>query len=310
MAALLSILLFIALTTVATLFGYSRYVRPGRILDRLEETPEENSIISVGPPPRPGSSAIKLLASIGGLMPLSPADLRLARRELASAGIRSEIAPMVLAGVRLVGAAVFLAAALLLREHITTNPVLRIVIIFAGCWAGYSMPGFVLGRMISKRREQIRFALPDVLDLLVVCSDAGCALDQAILNVSRELATVHPALAEELGLVNLEILAGNSRPEALRNLGERTGEDEVKKLTAILVQTDRFGTSISEALRTSSDFLRVRRRQQAEERAGKVGVKLVFPIFFFCLPALLVVTAGPGMLQLMKNLLPAMREFH
>jgi tight adherence protein C len=310
MAALISIFLFILITAAATLFGYSRYVLPGRILDRLEEAPEENSIVSGGPPPASRPSALKMLASIGGLMPLSPADMRLARRELASAGIRSETAPMVLAGLRLVGAAIFLTAALLLREHITANPVLRIVIIFAGCGAGYSLPGFLLSRKISKRREQIRFALPDVLDLLVVCSDAGCALDQAILNVSRELAGVHPALSEELGLVNLEILAGNRRPEALRNLGERTGEEEVKKLAAILVQTDRFGTSVSDALRTSSDFLRVRRRQQAEERAGKVGVKLVFPIFFFCLPALLVVTAGPGMLQLMKNLLPAMREFH
>jgi tight adherence protein C len=160
--------------------------------------------------------------------------------------------------------------------------------------------------LVKRRREKIRFSLPDVLDLLVVCSEAGCGLDQAIVNVSRELKTVHPPVADELALVNMEIMAGKSRADALRNFGRRTGEDEVKKLVAILVQTDRFGTSVSEALRTQSDFLRIRRRQEAEERAGKVGVKLVFPIFFFCLPSLLVVTAGPGMLQLFHNLFPAM----
>ena len=106
-------------------------------------------------------------------------------------------------------------------------------------------------------------------------------------------------------MVNMEIMAGKSRAEALRNLAKRTGEDEMRKLVAILIQTDRFGTSIAEALRTQSDYLRVRRRQQAEERAGKVGVKLVFPIFFFCLPSLLVVTAGPGILALLHNLGPA-----
>ena len=127
-------------------------------------------------------------------------------------------------------------------------------------------------------------------------------MDQAIVNVSRELKKVHPAVSEELSLVNMEIMAGTSRSDALRNFARRVGEEEVKKLIAILVQTDRFGTSVSEALRTQSDYLRIRRRQEAEERAGKVGVKLVFPIFFFCLPSLLVVTAGSGFIQLFRNL--------
>jgi tight adherence protein C len=108
-------------------------------------------------------------------------------------------------------------------------------------------------------------------------------------------------------MVNMEIMAGKSRADALRNFARRTGEEEIKKLVGILIQTDRFGTSVSEALRTQSDFLRVRRRQEAEERAGKVGVKLVFPIFCFSLPSLMVVTAGPGLLQIFTKLLPAMR---
>jgi tight adherence protein C len=180
----------------------------------------------------------------------------------------------------------------------------------ASAGMGYFLPAFFLGRLVKRRREQIRFALPDVLDLLVVCSEAGCGLDQSMVNVCRELKVVHPAIAEELSFVNMEIMAGKGRADALRNFGRRTGEDEVKKLTAILIQTDRFGTSVSDALRTQSDFLRIRRRQEAEERAGKVGVKLVFPIFFFCLPSLLVVTAGPGMLQLFNNLFPMMKQMH
>ena len=190
------------------------------------------------------------------------------------------------------------------------NRILTVILPVAAAGVGYLLPGLILGRLVKRRQEQIRFALPDVLDLLVVCSEAGCGLDQSMVNVCRELKTVHPAVAEELSFVNMEIMAGKGRADALRNFGRRTGEDEVKKLTAILIQTDRFGTSVSDALRTQSDFLRIRRRQEAEERAGKVGVKLVFPIFFFCLPSLLVVTAGPGMLQLFQNLFPMMNAMH
>src|SRR5581483_8796236 len=182
------------------------------------------------------------------------------------------------------------------------NPMMRLMLPVSAGGVGYFLPALALGRLVKRRHEKIRLSLPDVLDLLVICTEAGCGLDQAIVNVSRELKTVHRAVSEELSMVNMEIMAGKSRAEALRNFARRTGEEEVKKLVAILIQTDRFGTSVAEALRTQSDFLRIKRRQNAEERAGKVGVKLVFPIFFFCLPALLVVTAGPGMLQLFHNL--------
>ncbi|HOK44654.1 MAG TPA: type II secretion system F family protein, partial [Bryobacteraceae bacterium] len=167
----------------------------------------------------------------------------------------------------------------------------------------------ILEHLIDRRREQIRFALPDALDLMVVCMEAGLGLDQAIANVSRELMRTHKALCEELGLVTLEMRAGKRRGEALKNLADRTGEQELRKLVATMIQADRFGTSIAEALRTHSDFMRVRRRQEAEERAAKVGVKLVFPIFFFILPSMLLVAAGPGILQLVKQLFPLMQSF-
>jgi tight adherence protein C len=139
--------------------------------------------------------------------------------------------------------------------------------------------------------------------------EAGLGLDQAIANVSRELLRTHREISEELGLVTLEMRAGKRRSEALKNLADRSSESELRKLVATMIQADRFGTSIAEALRVHSDFMRVRRRQEAEERAGKVGVKLVFPIFFCILPSMLLVAAGPGLLQLFKGLFPLMDSF-
>jgi tight adherence protein C len=170
------------------------------------------------------------------------------------------------------------------------------------------MPKFFLEKRVAKRQEIVRLSLPDALDLLVVSVEAGLGLDQAIQHVARELAVSHPELSEDMALVTLEMRAGKRRSDALRNFAERNGEAEIQKLVAILIQNDRFGTSMGESLRQHSDFLRTRRRQEAEERAGKVGVKLVFPIFFFILPSMLIVAAGPGILQIFKYLFPMMKH--
>jgi tight adherence protein C len=138
--------------------------------------------------------------------------------------------------------------------------------------------------------------------------EAGHGLDQAFVRVGRELQLTHPDICDEFGLMTLEMRAGSRRGTALHNLAERTGEPELRKLVAVLIQADRFGTSIADSLRTHADFMRIKRRQDAEERANKVGVKLVFPIFFCVLPAMFVVTAGPGVIAIMKHLLPAMRS--
>src|SRR5438045_9073154 len=159
----------------------------------------------------------------------------------------------------------------------------------------------------KRRQETLRLSLPDALDLMVVSVEAGLGLDMAIQHVARELHSSHPQLSEEMSLVTLEMRAGKRRADALRNFAERTGEPEFRKLVAILIQNDRFGTSMGESLRTHSDILRTRRRKEAEERAGKVGVKLVFPIFFFILPSMLVVAAGPGILQIFKYLFPRLK---
>jgi tight adherence protein C len=308
MGILLCVVLFLLISGIVFVFGYSQYVKPARLLDQLATTTSDTipaPLTFTERKPKRSFSIAGLLQPIGNLLPVSPQDAATLKHELTAAGIRSNSAATAVYGSKILLAAVFLLLGVFFRDHMP-SPIFRILGPVACAGLGYSLPGFVLGRMVTRRREKIRFSLPDVLDLLVVCSEAGCGLDQSIVNVSRELKSVHPPVAEELALVNMEIMAGKSRSDALRNFGRRTGEDEVKKLVAILVQTDRFGTSVSEALRTQSDFLRIRRRQEAEERAGKVGVKLVFPIFFFCLPSLLVVTAGPGMLQLFHNLFPAM----
>lgn len=306
---LVAILLFIVLMAMIFAFGYRYYVRPARMLDQLARTTSETIPKPIETrKPKQDFSLARLLEPIGNLLPVSPKDASVAKRELGNAGFRSSSAVPIYYGVKILLAIVLVFCALLVRDKLAGG-MLRVMLPVAAGGAGFFGPAYGLGFLVKRRHEQIRLSLPDVLDLLVICTEAGCGLDQAIVNVSRELASVHPAVCEELAMVNMEIMAGKSRAEALRNFAKRTGEEEVKKLVGILIQTDRFGTSVADALRTQSDFLRVRRRQQAEERAGKVGVKLVFPIFFFSLPSLMIVTAGPGLLQIFTQLLPAMRGF-
>lgn len=260
----------------------------------------------------PGAKAgpfARVFEEVGQALPISPRDSAIARRYLVAAGFRSNHAPAIYYGIKILLCAAMVLTAFMTRDYITSIPTLRIVLLIAAGLAGYFAPNLVLERLVDKRHETLRFSLPDALDLMVVCVEAGLGLDQAILTVSRELSVTHPELCSELSLVNLEMRAGMRRAEALRNLADRTGEPEIRKLIAILIQTDRFGTSMAESLRTHSDFMRMRRRQEAEERAGKVGVKLVFPIFFFLLPSMLVVAAGPGLLQVVKYLFPLMRSF-
>jgi len=301
MFIVLPIALFVLIAGVIGAFGFRYYVKPARLLDQL--TPSSDPVSSAFKERKKNRelSIARLLEPIGNLLPVSPQAASVLKRDFAAAGIRSSSAIPVFYGAKIVLTVAFLALALAARNHVD-SPVSRLMYPIAGAGIGFYLPSFILGRLTKRRFTNIRLSLPDVLDLLVICTEAGCGLDQAIVNVSRELKNVHPAVSEELSLVNMEIMAGKSRAEAMRNLSKRVPEDEVKKLMAILIQTDRFGTSVSEALRTQSDYLRIRRRQDAEEKAGKVGVKLVFPIFFFCLPALLVVTAGSGMLQLIHNL--------
>jgi tight adherence protein C len=168
---------------------------------------------------------------------------------------------------------------------------------------GYLLPDLWLTWRVRARQHRLRLALPDGLDLLVICVEAGLGLDQALMRVSQELRVAHPELSEELQLVNLEMRVGKTRIEALRELAQRTGLDDIKALVAMLIQTDRFGTSVAQALRVHSDELRMKRRQRAEEMAAKTTVKMVPVLVFFIFPALMVVILGPAVIAIMRQLL-------
>jgi tight adherence protein C len=254
------------------------------------------------------STIVTFLHQIGSKVPSSDAEVATLKMDLLRAGIRGENALPVFYGIRILATLGILIVSMMLEPKMPDNPIMRIALMVSGVAAGWILPRFVLEKKVAKRQNVLRLSMPDMLDLLVVSVEAGLGLDQAIQHVARELQLSHPQLSEELSLVTLEMRAGKRRSDALRNFTERTGEPEIAKLVAILIQNDRFGTSMGESLRTHSDFLRTRRRQEAEERAGKVGVKLVFPIFFFILPSMLVVAAGPGILQIFKYLFPMMKS--
>jgi tight adherence protein C len=288
---------------------YRFLYKPGRILKQLG-TPviadQINRLMEEREEPQ-GSPVVAVLKQIGGRVPSSDAEIANLRSELIRAGFRSENAAPVFFGLRIVTVVATLIVCLIAEPNIAANQMLKILFIVSGCAAGWVLPGFFLERRVKKRQEILRLSLPDALDMLVISVEAGLGLDQAVQHVAKEIHISHPQLSEELQMVTLEMRAGKRRAEAMRNLAERTGEAELRKLVAILIQNDRFGTSMGESLRNHSDFMRTRRKQDAEERAGKVGVKLVFPIFFFILPSMIVVAAGPGLLQIFKHLFPMMK---
>lgn len=293
--------------------GYRLYYRPGRFMKQLGSPviTDERGRFGVAEQAEPESSGlVTFLQNLGAKVPTSEADTATLKNLLIQAGFRSEHSTSVFYGIRFIGAAVMLVLCLMMSGSLPANPMMNVMVIVFGCALGWVLPKMLLEKKVKKRQNVLRLSLPDALDLLVVSVEAGLGLDMAMQHVARELQVTHPELSEELLLVTLEMRAGKRRADALRNLAERTGEAELRKLVAILVQSDRFGTSMGESLRTHSDFLRTRRRQEGEERAAKVGVKLVFPIFFFILPSMLVVAAGPGLLQIFKDLFPMMKQIH
>ena len=306
---LYSLFAFLGLMSLCSWAGYRIFYKPGKLLKQLG-TPvitEGPAIVTPGAPVQP-STLVSVLRNIGQRVPSSDSEMASLRGQLIQAGFRSENAAPVFFGLRIVSTLTLLIISFVMQPGVAENPGMRVALIGSGAMAGWILPRFFLEKKCKKRREIVRLSLPDALDMIIVSVEAGLGLDQSLQHVGRELAVSHPQLSEELSLVTLEMRAGKRRAEALRNFADRTGEPEVRKLVAIMIQNDRFGTSMGESLRTHSDYLRTRRRQEAEERAGKVGVKLVFPIFFFILPSMVIVAAGPGLLQIFKDLFPMMRK--
>jgi tight adherence protein C len=224
------------------------------------------------------------------------------RLRLIQAGYPNAAAVPMYLGLRVaVPALMGMGAALLLPAMGYSAPKTLIMSIYFGIM-GYVLPSMMVGRRLKKRQKEMQKALPDALDMLVVSVEAGLGLNQALVRVSEEIYRISPVLSEQLALVNLEIRAGTAREEALRNLAERTGLQDISSLVGMLIQTDRFGTSVAQALRVHSETMRTKRRQRAEEAAAKTTIKMVFPLVFCIFPALFVVILGPALIQIYKAL--------
>jgi tight adherence protein C len=246
----------------------------------------------------------ELVSRIGSVMPSSAKDLPQLRKRLIRAGYRHPSAPRYLLGIRAVAMLVFGVVVVLVAGGTAGAMDNLLLALGAGVMLGYLAPNYYLGFATRRRQKAIAKGLPNALDLMVVCVEAGLGMDQTTLQVAKELQHAHPEICDEFTVMNLELRAGKRRADALHNLAERTGVDDIKKLVAVLIQTDRFGTSIAQSLRAHAEYLRIMSRQRAEERAAKLAVKLVFPIFFCVLPSLFVVTIGPVLTRLIRDLLP------
>ncbi len=234
------------------------------------------------------------------------------RMKLVQAGFRNEAAPSLFLSLKfalLIGGLFLGGGTVLLVAHLNGLPLLgqknlvKCVLIAGGM---FYLPELVLWWITRRRKEQIFLGLPDALDLMVVCVEAGLGLDQAMRRVSEEMEKSYPVIAEEYGLCNLHLQMGRGRAQVLQELGQRSGVDDLRALASILIQADKFGSSIAQALRVQSDSMRTRRRQIAEEKAAKTAVKLIFPLVLFIFPGIFVVLVGPAAITIVREMFPAM----
>jgi len=304
----IAVLVFIGMAAAIALFGYRRYVRAGQVYENLQ--PEGAAVLPAGvDPAAPGFYVITQFAEhIGQKVPPDAKNASRYRRELMAAGYRAPNAVAVYYGLKLALVALFMALALMFQMKIHVGVLGKFIYVAVVALAGFRLPDFILARRVKARRRHLRQGLPDALDLMVVCAESGLAMDRTLRMVGRELAVVHPELSDELNLLSLEVTAGTRRKDALENLAARTGEPEIRKFVTVLIQADRFGTSVAQTLRAYSRHLRVQARQTAEEKAAQLSVKLVFPIFFFILPSLFTITIGPVVVHIMRDLLPMMNS--
>ncbi len=298
MPLILTIVIFVTVAGVIFAFGAAA-VTPSSVLGARLRALGGQSAAQEKPALRVRERIEQALDPLSKAIPLSPSDVSRTRVWLIQAGLREPRHATMYFGSRLVLAVVgFGAAVLFTKGSIFDN----LPLVVCGAALGFFIPRFFLKRMIKDRQQRIRIALPDALDLTVICVEAGLALDQALMRVGVDLHHAHPDLSDEFHFVNLEMRAGKPRAEALRNLVDRTGVDDIRALVATLIQTDRFGTSVAQALRVHSDSLRTQRRQRAEEQAAKTTIKMVPPLVVFILVPFLFVTIGPALIQAYHSL--------
>ena len=262
-------------------------VEPERLVERL--------LISSQP-----SRSARFAAWLSEQLPSGLASGEQRKDKLVIAGFDGAAAPILFTAFRLASALFFPVIAFVLAPR--DNPVWMFGIVMLGVLIGFAGPQAILDRLVSARQLRIRRAVPDALDLLVVCVEAGISLDAAILRVSRDMATLHPELSLEMAQVVRRTSAGMARDRALQGLWARTGVEELRALVASMIQCERLGTSIARVLRINAESLRLRRRQHAEKRAAEAALKMIFPLALFLLPALMVIIIGPAFIEIMRQL--------
>ncbi len=292
--------LFLFVMAGVTLAGYAFW---NRTAAPVENGGQGSGTSVLGEPPLPGTQAFfaRAFRRVGENVPAASEASNPMRHRLTSAGYRYPSAVPIFYGIK---CALALFLAVILGVFAASNgSEISSALIAAICGAGFGFlaPDFLLKPMIRARAGRIRRALPAALDLLILSVEAGQSLNQAIVDTSLELRLAHPELAAELAQAHLELRAGKSRAETLKQLGGRNGDPELKKLCNLLIDSDRFGTSLAPALRTHVKYMRTRMRQKAQESARKVSVKLIFPVFFLIFPSVLLVTLGPAVLHMMKQ---------
>lgn len=290
---LLAIFLSVALITGSVTALVLSHNAPGRRRLRTMGAPTGGTLVRASESLIP--SVAPAMQRLATFIPKSTKEMSRVQKRMAQAGYHGLAPALVYTACEMimpvvVGGVIFFVA------HGPTKVLLTIL----GGMIGYITPGMVLRRQINNRKKIIENGLPDALDLFIVCLEAGSALDQAIVKTSQDLDVPYPPLADELRMITTEMRAGKPRLEAFKNFATRCGVDDVRALVSMLVQSDRFGTSIAQALRTHAETSRTKRRQRAEERAAKIGVKMVFPLVLCLFPAFSVVTVGPGVVQLIR----------
>jgi tight adherence protein C len=296
LALILAILIFLTIAMAVFAFLAAAYFPSSVLGARLRALASQRPQGQPVEKPAIKQKLEQALDPLSKALPLSPSDTDRTRGWLIQAGLREPRHMTLYLGARVFMALIGFAVVVVMSGF--NSPLL----LLGMTGLGFFIPRFVLKRKIRARQTRIRQAFPDALDLTVICVEAGLALDQAVMRVGEDLRHAHPDLSNEFYLFNLEMRAGKPRAEALRNLVSRTGVDDIKSLVATLVQTDRFGTSVAQALRVHSDSLRTERRQRAEEQAAKTTIKMVPPLVVFVLPSIIVVTLGPAIILLYRTL--------
>jgi tight adherence protein C len=309
---LLSLLIFAGLFLVvfSVYLISKKWAERRRIVEKIEKDGaadfQGNSTGDAEPAGAFKQSFVDLTTRLGQYSaPKGEEELTHRKKKLIVAGYRKANAPIIFYGLKVL-LAIVLPSAIFIALMFLAIPIPKIkllVLLLTLALAGFYAPDAWVRLAIARRQEQITDGFPDALDMMVVCVEAGMGLDQAIKRVADEMKLNYRIISEEFGLMNLELRAGRSRQDAMRNLAARTDVEDVKSLVTLLIQTDKFGTSIAQALRVHSDSMRTKRRQRAEERAMKLPVKLLFPLILFIFPALFVAVIGPGAIQIYRSLI-------